>query len=68
MQAAIALYKACGYQEESQEAVNDMPRNGGSLLGEASNQAHFRVIQCNKHECESAFCTLQGKRMTTLSM
>ncbi|CAK0783359.1 hypothetical protein CVIRNUC_006558 [Coccomyxa viridis] len=31
--AAIALYKACGYQEESQEAVNDMPRNGGSLLG-----------------------------------
>ena len=37
MQAAIALYKACGYQEESQEAVNDMPRNGGSLLGEASN-------------------------------
>ena len=44
MQAAIALYKACGYQEESQEAANDMPRNGGSLLGEASNLLQFSLV------------------------
>ena len=41
MQAAIALYKACGYEEVSQEAtVDDVPGEGGSLLGEASDQPH----------------------------
>ena len=47
MQAAIALYMACGYQEGSQEAtVNDMPRTGGSLLGEAPDQPHLTEPFC----------------------
>ena len=35
LQAAIALYKACGYREASQEKrVSDIPTAGGLLLGE----------------------------------
>lgn len=35
LQAAIALYEACGYQKTSLEtALNDTPMAGGSLLGD----------------------------------
>lgn len=35
VQAAIALYEACGYHEVSQETISSgMPATGGSLLGE----------------------------------
>ena len=34
LQAAIALYEACGYREASQETSLSKPAAGGLLLGE----------------------------------
>ena len=54
LQAAIALYEACGYREASKETrLSDIPTAGGLLLGERKPSA----IECTRLQWTACFWT-----------